>query len=471
MTSHLHRALPSLLTLLILCLLPALPAAALVDGATALGSDGVLYDLEATTYGEAFPDGGAAPAENHVLVFTVTRPDGRVERQVVPGTETRDYETNPTLLAEPGTDSVFLLWENWQAIHHSFKLSAYSDAGWLDPIDVTHSLFVLKSSPQMAVTRDQVLVEGSEGATTRIERTVIHLAWIENEGTADERIVYSPQLLVDGELAATGRSISLQDLLPADAPASAEAAPIQSSISLRPGGDQHGIVIAYGDRGSGRIVSVQLTVLPGELSYLADGLREHLLSQVAAEVELGAAELDALAEGARAFVLGTGAHLRDSVISTLADLARDTVLDLEPGITAETAGREVRNRLIEAGGEADRTGIKRVTGPARPQWIDVGVRHDTPDHPGGGDVRSYQMMTRVVRTEGAPKVMEEQPVSMLVAPDGEDLALYWHGDGALHYVESADQGDGWREPSALQLDERMSAQEALELLQKRVDFH
>lgn len=467
---HSSKILPSLLVLALLVGLAA-PAVALDLGVsdTVLGPGGVVFAVQAGEYGTLFPDGAQTRPENPVLVLRVQDATGQQQRFLVPNSEGDEAEGRPTLLFEEATSTLFLLWESWspQAPHSRIHLVGFADGAWKDITELTGSPFVVKSSPQFAITRDEVTEQVAEGEPVVHQRSVLHLFWLEDEGTEGERILYAPQFLVDGELVASAPPRALNESVRTPEPAGEAAAPgtepLAPLLAIRNGQDSQTLLVTFSDRASRQLAVLELRVVPGEVSALAGGVRDWLAAGPQGSPE-------DLVDEAQAMVTGSfGEDIQAAARNELNQQVAECLREAGPDTPAAELAEPCSDRLLGAGTELDRAGIKNVFGRARPQWIGVGYS------PGGGGAAGprpgrQHVAARLVSSHGVPAVMGQRPVSLLTSPDGEAVLVFWQesveGEESIVYQEVGEEG--WTPGNRLALGPGFSAAEAVGLLRHRV---
>ena len=198
------RRLVLVASLLALCA-PVAGHAAAAAG-SAIGASGELYSLHSGTYRSLFADAPAGDAgDNAVLALDVVR-DGVSQRLLVPGTDGPENERWPALTVDRATNRVFLVWE---AQRPNFPLSvlnliAFSDAAWGSVFQFAADPFSYKSNPQLATTLDRYQMFGAEGEVVSATRTILHLAWYDDDG-GRQRVLYSPLVVEGGEVLQSNR--------------------------------------------------------------------------------------------------------------------------------------------------------------------------------------------------------------------------------------------------------------------------
>ena len=197
----------------------------------ALGSNGDLFALELGLAGDLFDAPTGAEADSTVMVLDIVDQNGTRERLLVPGSEDEDFEMSASMVFEPHSNSIFVVWASqYHFAHTRIRLVQFSEGQWSDPIDITDDPFTFKTAPMLAVTRESfsTLVDGELVAH---DRTILHTLWFEEEWSGDA-VLYSPLILVDGELVDQRSIVRLADL--ADTSVPSGSGPPQRRLMVAP---------------------------------------------------------------------------------------------------------------------------------------------------------------------------------------------------------------------------------------------
>jgi len=461
------RFLVALVTLTVCALLGA-SASAEAPYPSVLGTDSTVYMLHPGRMGELFPNQSATP-EHRVLALDVIGTDGALDRLLVPGTDGAEVESNTALVFDSASETVYILWESsYEAFSplSSINLTGFGPEGWIEPIAVSGSPSVEKSSPHLAVTRDFVTVDGENGETNRLRRTLLHLVWFESGPDGVKQAVYSSILLLDGSFFGSNGAVKLTDV-DADHEATVEGALLTDGVlTIRQGEDPQSVVVLFGSEGDGHLRSLRLRVLPGELSLLADSVHDFILaSQGEAHAPVTAASLQHLARSVDTYLQEIGNHVSAAFLAHATAELTSFLKSSAPGVSLATLAESVRDLLIGLGETADEAGVQRITGPSRHQWIDVGVRGAGPPT---REIRSYQVTSQVVATRPVPEIMVEHPVSVLNSPNGDNILVYWQNEDAVSYRETTVVGT-WSDIKKIILGGEVGLDVAVRLLEERVD--
>lgn len=413
--------------------------AAAASGTRALAPSGDVYAIAEGSYGELFPQGTATLAAHPVLAVVVLHPDGTDERWLVPGTAGPEVERLSSLLLGPDGETLHVLWQSGAGSPTLRLASRGAEGAWAEVVDVSRSVPVLPGSPRAAVTRDSAEIGGPEPETSvRMSRSVLHVVWLEEP---EGRTIYSPVVIENGAYIGDHSLYALDELAPAAGGAEGEptVAPIAGGVlgpAIEPGDDGAAAVAAFVDPSSGRLITVELRMVSGELSDVANRVRDEILD-LAGTLEPGSPDsLENLAGGARAQLIGVGSRLRPALLQILADELEAYILSegADWAFQPEAMAERTRSVLVEIGSGFDHAPIRRMHGGARAQLIGVGHRWEGPE-------RSHDLRLRVA-TERNPPSTDGAPASLFLSGDGEDALVAWEADGVVYFRESDDRAEG-----------------------------
>jgi hypothetical protein len=458
---------PALLLVLLVAALSAPPGLAEGAPVSVLGANGTLFSLHAGAVSDLLPQGPDDDRQTPVMVLEVRGTDGQRVRHLVPGTEGDDIESSLSLLTDDASGRVYLLWESWYGIAQSrLQLIGLTDDGWTEIIEISASPYVRKNSTDLALTRD--LVEDEEnGQTVTRQRTVLHVAWVEEAENGGSLPVYVPLLLLDGSYLAAGERTDLSSLLAPRAvigPRPSEA--LRAALSVRAGNDGASVIVAFTDDETHTVAAVQVEVVPRELSAMADDLERFILESGEDPREDPAA-LQRLSDGARPHLIDFGYRIQPALLPHLASRAAAFIAEQDASLGLAAIATASRQHLIDHGAQLDRSGVRRVVADARPHLIDFGARGDDPPERRRAVAR-HDLRLTVASSRPAPET-PERPTQLLASPKGGELMLWWQsaaGD-AIQYVDS--EGGGWSAVNSLAIGEALPVTSALQLLGERVD--
>ncbi len=438
------RVLARYLTLVAaLCLASASLAAP--ERRLALDADATVYRLQQGAYGELFPAGTAAAPDNPVLALDVRSAGGAVQRWLVPGTETWDPESSSSLVYEKSTGVVYLLWQTlFNGIHPLLHLTSFDGAEWTSVVEIANGPFTRKGSPRLAVTREA----GPDGA----DRTLLHLVWWEAVPGESSRKRYAP-IFVDGVGDVGAPPVfDLSSFLPArdDSPRG-DAAGLENALALRPGANDHSVVVGFLDPNSHRLVTLRVELLPRELDNLADEIRAHIVIVGDNSITTPAD----LADSAHSKLLEIGTDFHEATRHYLAEQVRKTVMSTSEHLSPEeitSIADVIRAHIVIVGSRIRVGGIEDVSDS---EILEIGPT------PNG----SYQHLNvSVISSREAPEV--GGPAKLLLSESGRSAIVTWEEDGCVHYRESS--GDGWSDPGVIELTEDLDRESVYRLLEERV---
>lgn len=250
---------------------------------TALGSSGEVYQVKAGNYGDLFPGSRTVDAGTPVLAIDITRPGAAVpQRVLIPDTLDPAPDTSPSLLYENDSQTVYALWASQVGTNSVLKLAGFDGTNWSSPIQVVGNPWATKGSPQFAITRETFQDIADDGTTAAKHRTTLHLLWQEEIVGGLPETFYTPVVFVEGVYTGINPVYKLSDYLPEPTAANAAAAPPQQTTLLRAptiqaGRDQRTVVIAFAAQSMQQLATVEVDVLPEELSRLSEKARSHII--------------------------------------------------------------------------------------------------------------------------------------------------------------------------------------------------
>jgi hypothetical protein len=429
---------------------------AVAAASSAIGASGELYSLQSGTYRSLFGEVPAGDLDNEVLALDVVR-DGATQRLLVPGTEGPERERWPALTVDRATNRVFLVWE---AQRPNFPLSvlnliAFSnEASWGNVFQFAADPFSYKSNPQLATTLDRYQMFGADGEVVSATRTILHLAWYDDDG-GRQRVLYTPLVVEGGEVLQSNRVFDLPELAfgteaPNAAPASAE---MRRRPQVRSGRDGQSVVIAFVAPDSDVLSSLELRSVTGELVSFADKARAQVIETGLQNPGLGRR---ALADKARAQVIETGRRLmRREAADYLARVFLDWFGDSTTDVSLEDAAEKARAQVIETG-----VSLRRgIADKALANVIEIGRSDGT-----GGT--SHLLDVRKASRRALPP-LPESDLRLFLSQNGDDAAVAWEVAGTVRYHESTADG-GWGPVRTLALGPALSDEEAFALVARRL---
>ena len=443
----------SLTTSALALLLAASSASA--DQRFALGAHGELYRLLTGTPRSL----GIGRGQNPILALSISRPDQTPQVVVIPGTEGEEVESSAMILHEESSDSVFVIWESrTNYIHSQIKLGSLSKGAWSAPIVLSGEFFSLKTSPRLAVTRDSFMEEGADGQVVWKNRTIYHAVWWE-EAAAGERVVYSPVTLIDGAYIGWNPLLVLNTLgfgAPADR-IQLGTRELAQAPTIQPGRGPASLVIGFTEPASRQFVQLEVDVVSGTLSALAEKLKAALLAD--------SGDPSTLSDRARGYLIDFGARLgmHPSVVSAIGQAVTSNVISSAPaGEALNSIADRARGYLIDFGVRLAAQGVTATPDQAT-AWL-VQFPTASPDLGSPGDSPEHVIRLRRAAARPIPQT-ESGATFALVSRSGFESLVAWQVGNLLRYRET--EGGGWSDVRTLRLDDSLSLAHATSALEQR----
>lgn len=429
----------------------------------ALGNDGELYLVKAGAYSILFPGGKETDESSIVLALEITRPGEPPLRVLVPDTKDKDIESSPAVIFEADSETVFLVWESRLSSRSVLRLTSFDGTHWARSIEVTGNSYSPKTSPQLATTRDSYQDTDAEGKPALKHRTVLHLTWSEETAADFYEAFYTPIILEEGTFIGWNPIFGLNDFDKSDDhPNSPVASELVRSPMVQAGHDGRSIMISFTSAVTGRLVSLEVDVLPIQLRQLADKARAYI-------IDLGAhqkPELPSVAAKARDFILSSAGDFQPEVARSMADLLQAYILS------------QGFSQVVDD--------LKPLADKARAYIIDLGAKFSGRVlNPGPGEAKSVAQIFQIApRLEGMPEnppthLLQARPISSRPAPaigsgtvrvfvseTGASSLVSWAGKDRVYYRDS--QGSGWSGVRELKLNDSIDLNKAYEVLNQRV---
>jgi hypothetical protein len=435
-----------------------------------IGGEGEVYTIKSGSYGQLFPGGkqltGAARS-NPVLALDVVKPDGSVERSLVPETGGPEPERLPYLQYEEASGAVFLVWETRVSLIHSVLMLSSYNGTWLDPIAVVGNPFAPKTSPQLAVTHDSFQVPGSDGNLVDRHRTVLHLIWAQEAGPGSSEVFYTPVVLEDGNPVGSSPVINLNDFDTSEPAASDISPDLQQALAIRNGRDQRTVVVAFAAPRSRRIVTLEIDTIPMEIVQLADGARSHIVD-IGARYSLPS-DLKLLADGARSHIVDIGVAFHPQVVRALAEDIHAYIETEGPGKGLKVIADGARSHIVDIGAKLSGRGLRSANAASVGSTSAIVEIVPTETFTPPEDDRQalpHLLSVQVISDRPAPEVGAGE-IMMLVSESGQEALVAWIKVDRLFYRETSGTA-GWREPLQLRLSPALDLPQALEMLQRRI---
>jgi len=421
------------------------------DSPTLLGSSGEVYRVLRGAYRDLFP---AAPAggqaANPVLALEVTR-DGRSLRTLVPGTEGPGPEQAAALAADG--NRVYLLWGDGRDV----TVSGWTAAGWDAPFALELDATSSKVNPQMVATSDRFPVVGADGRAAEVQRTILHLVWLDR-GPGGDRLLYTAVVSQDGELQRSNQVVELEPLAGQAGPMAPAGPPPMTLVQhpqLRPGRDGKSVLVGLVSRDDGALATLELRPVGGDIVSFADH--------------------------ARAVIIETGRNNPGSSRVQLADLARAVIIETGHTLFKTSAAKVIEGTFIDSiAGSSEEVELAAAAESAARAAIGEGAslltlpEKDDADTelvelagPDAGDAGRQVLDARPALRRALPSLPPDADVRLFLSADGDAASLAWAGTGYVRYREST--ANGWSVVHTLALGPAFTKEAAFALVQQRLN--
>lgn len=438
--------------------------------ATALDDAGNLYQVLTGARRDLFPETAAEDAGNRVLALDVVRSDGTHGRTLLPGTGGPEVEGTPSAVFEDDSQRLYVVWESKKSPTVSrLLLASFDGDGWSDTIEISGDVAPLKDEPKVLISRDRFSLTDATGELHSRARTVIHVLWRE-EDVAGSRLFYTPVILDAGTYLGWNPVIPLTDFEPTATKAQepVESAELLRTPVLTAGRDINSAIVAFASPTTGRLITLEVRLLPGELGFLADYFRGQILAGAPSDQ----GEIESLAERFRGHIIDIGDRLNQGTVQVFAERASQALRDLyeaDPQRPVSALADKFRGHIIDIG-------LKLMGGPGLQAAPSKLVELDPSGDQGGTQpVPSVTdlLHLQVIANRPAPP-LGGIPAHIFVSEDGEQLLVGWLDHGEVYYTESGEDtadaagGKAWTPVKHLTLSERLGIPEAAAILEARV---
>lgn len=437
---------------------------------TAVGSDGELFVLRGGAYGDLFPEQGLADPANPALALDQTVSGGDTERFLVPGTETADTEDNASVLFEGESGTLFILWQTKvNVIHSRFNLVGFRNGEWTEGVEISGNPYGWKSPPQLAVARDTFRTRQDDGSLRTWKRTVVHLLWWEDNPSGHPVPYYSPVTFIDGEYTGWNPVHRLDALLPEEISRTGEtsnpgSAVVAKALTIREGRDAQSAAVGFVDPVSGRLVSLVLELIPGEITFIADEIRAQI-DEFGRDLWPDQPEALAAKTRTRVHELGTDLGLHPALTRYLADQAHGDLSGADPSEPLNAIADRIRAQIDEFGARITDAGLDRMAEKSTtiPRFVDLPAAPSSSVE-GDRSIVPNKLQLLVASIRSVP-VTGREGVSLHLAPNAREALISWLGEDVVHYRES--RKEGWSPPRALRLGSDLDLDGAREILEQR----
>ncbi len=433
-----------------LALLAAAPASA-GDSQTVLGANGEIYTVRRGSYGSLFgADTPAGSAANPVLALEVLKA-GRLERTLVPGTGGPEDEQDAALAYDTIGGRPYVIWQSQRV----FSIVGFAGAdGWQQTVELPGDLASTKRNPQLATSVVRYLKLDAESNPVAARRTIVHLVY-HDDAEPDGRLVYTAAAIEDNVVVPAASAFDLR-LLAGNAPTVPNALTAPMSLRQRPvarrGRDNDNVGVAFVDDPRGELVTLELRPIAADLHYFADKARAVIIET---GIHNPGSSIASIVEKARAVIIETG---RQCLHPVVADFLSTTFLDnlagADPSLSLEAAVRAAWSHVIGAG-----IALQQGSSPNAVHVLELaGTEVD-------GSSRALDL--RWVSRRVLPP-LPDGDLKLFLSPRALDASIAWSvSTTAVRYRET--QGGGWDPQRSLALGPTLTRDQALRLVEQRLD--
>ncbi len=427
-----------------------------------LGNHGELYLVKQGTYGDLFPGGTEVSGDHSVLALEITRPGEATQRLLVPDTRTEDLESSPAVIFEADSNTVFLVWESRPNANQSaLKLASFDGSSWDPAIEVTGNSYS-KTSPQLATTRDSYQDTDAGGNPVLKHRITIHFTWSEETEPGLHEAFYTPIVLDEGTFIGSNPILSLNDFDRSNAYPSSQvpAALVRSPMVHAGHGGRGAIMVSFTSAATGRLIALEVDVLPTQLRQLADKARAYI-------IDLGAQQqkpdLPSLAVKARDFILSSAGDFQPEVARSMADLLQAHILGqgsaTAPPSDFAPIAEKARAYVIDLGAKFFGQVLKLPAEASSSQILQI-----VPS--AAATPATHLLQVRAAFNRPAPPI-GSGTVRVFFSETGANALVSWTGENRVYYRDSMGSS-GWSEVRELKLSANFNLDKAYEVLRHRV---
>jgi hypothetical protein len=418
-----------------------------------VAAGGTIHKLIKGTYSELFPDGFEGE-ESSVLALEVLRP-GSAEILLVPTTEDYHAEMPAALHYEKRSNTTYVLWEGLvNGLHPFLHLAGFDGETWSQPISLTGNVFADKVHADLVILPEAEVNKSSALVESAVDRSVIYVTWLEeNPGKTDKYLV--PIILQGGLYLGWHDSLRLSELVsdPTDGNRRARQlvdADVENLLRLQPSARNNAVVIGFTAPSTGRLVTVEVELLPQALSAMASRVSDLVRQngQLSSSVnELAESVRTAMMEFGQDFHRGTLEYLADEIEALLREHS-SVAAAVAPGIP-----EKLGVHIIHIGARVRAKGL--IDSEPR-QIITMGQTRE-------GDGPYHHLKVSVVADREAPEA--GGPAVLFLSSTGLEALLAWEEDGSIVFRET--DGEEWSDPQKVELREDLDKQTVYRVLADR----
>src|SRR5436305_7622100 len=437
------------------------------DGTAALGAAGEVYLAKAGAYKDLFPkDHSSTAPGNTVLAVDLLQPGAAPQRLLVPYTTGADVESSPAVLFEDDSDTLFVLWASQtNSLSSVLMLASFDGTSWGPPIQITGNPFSSKTSPQLAITRDSFSTTDSSGNTATRHRTIIHVVWEEQTASGNADVLYTPVILEEGTYLGWAPVYNLNDMVGRTPSGSGFAPPdafVQSPV-LQSGRDTRTLVIGFASAETRTVSSVEVDVLPEELSALAADARAHIID---VGRNLYPNYLQTFADKMVADITSRGTAFHDDVVHYIAGQIHDLILANRGSSPTDLTAlsEDARAHIIDLSFQHSGRGLRDRSGAAT-NALSLNENIVSVDPTPDSTAPSHLIHFRVASNRPAPQ-MGSTGIQLFLSETGDDATVAWTDAGKVFYRLSQDAG--WSDSRQIKLSDALDAAHAYNVLKQKV---
>jgi hypothetical protein len=229
-----------------------------------------------------------------------------------------------------------------------------------------------------------------------------------------------------------------------------------AALRLQPGRDGQTVVAAFASPDSHRVVSVEIDVLPAELSLLADDARAHIID---IGKSLYPAQVKQVADGARAHIIDIGKRFFHSEIATsLADQIYADIMASDGKDDLEHLADVARAHIIDIGAKLSGRGLLLTTGTPISRIVEITTSLND-------RTLKHLFQFRLASSRLAPEV-GSGIVSLFASKTGKDVLIAWVEPQRVRYIES--EGDEWKKIQEIKFSPSVDLDRAYQILEQRM---
>ena len=432
----------------------AAPVRAVDDGKTVLGSFGEVYAVKSGTYSSLFVGDIPPGTASNVAVALDVLKDGKLTRYLVPGTEGPEVESDAALALDKVSNRAYVVWQS----NHVFSVIGFGaqgdHLGWQDSVELAGDPASTKRNPQLATSVVRSQKVDDEGNKVEVSRTFLHLVYAEDGGAAGARLAYTAAAIEGTTVVPSAQAFDLRALA-GNAPAVANPASVPASLKQRPvarrGRDSDNVGVGFVDDSRGELVTLELRPIAPELHYFADKARAVIIET---GIHNPGQPIASIVEKARAVIIETGRHCLHPVFADfLSNSFLDNLAGADPSLSIEAAVKAAWAYVIGAG-----IGLQEGSSPAAAHVLELA----NTEVDGGTRALDLRWVSRRVLPP-----LPEGDLKLFLSPAAGEASVAWTLPTAVRYRET--QGGGWDPQRSLALGPTLTRDQALRLVEQRLD--